>query len=110
MAADVVALLDALDIERAALVGHSFGSFVARWVAIAHPERVSALALIGTGFSTATPVTRDLQNALRELPDPTPESFARDFQASTIHRPAYRRNFSIGSSSRVSSCRRPCGR
>ena len=87
MAADVVALLDALDIERAALVGHSFGSFVARQAAIAHPQRVSALALIGTGFSTVTPVTQELQNALRELPDPIPESFAREFQASTIHRP-----------------------
>ena len=30
MAADAIAFLDALDIHRATLVGHSFGSFVAR--------------------------------------------------------------------------------
>jgi non-heme chloroperoxidase len=43
MADDAVALMDALHVERASLVGHSFGSFVARKVAIAHPKRVAAL-------------------------------------------------------------------
>ena len=41
LAADVVAFLDALAIERATLVGHSFGSFVARCAAIAQPERIT---------------------------------------------------------------------
>jgi pimeloyl-ACP methyl ester carboxylesterase len=86
LAADAVALLDALDIERAALVGHSFGSFVAREVAIAHPRRVTALVLIGTGFSTSTPVLHELQAAVRTLPNPIPEPFAREFQASTAYR------------------------
>lgn len=87
LANDVVAVLDALGIERATLVGHSFGSFVARQVAIAHPERVDALVLIGTGYTASNPVTRDVQNSLRDLPDPIPLEFARDFQASTAHRP-----------------------
>lgn len=87
LAADAVALLDVLDIERAAIVGHSYGSFVAREVAIAHPQRVISLVLIGTGFSTRTPVTTGLQEALRTLPDPIPEPFAREFQASTACRP-----------------------
>ena len=87
LANDVVALLDALGIERATLVGHSFGSFVARQVAIAHPERVDALVLIGTGYTASNPVTRDVQNSLRDLPDPIPLEFVRDFQASTAHRP-----------------------
>jgi pimeloyl-ACP methyl ester carboxylesterase len=86
LAADAVALLDALDIERAAFVGHSFGSFVAREVAIAHPQRVTALVLIGTGFSTSTPVMQSLQAAVRTLPNPIPEPFAREFQASTAYR------------------------
>jgi len=87
LAADAVALLDALDIERAAFVGHSFGSFVAREVAIAQPQRVTALVLIGTGFSTSTPVMRSLQAAVHTLPNPIPEPFAREFQASTAYRP-----------------------
>ena len=86
-AADVVALLDALRVERAAIVGHSFGSFVARQVAIAHPERVARLALIGTGVSAATPPVREAQAALRDLGDPVPLEFAREFQASTAYAP-----------------------
>jgi pimeloyl-ACP methyl ester carboxylesterase len=39
VASDVVAFLDALEIDRVTLVGHSFGSFVARHVAITTPSR-----------------------------------------------------------------------
>jgi non-heme chloroperoxidase len=87
LASDVVALLDALQIERATVVGHSFGSFVARHVAIAHPQRVAALVLIGTGFTASNPVTMELQHALRGLPDPIPLEFAREFLAGTAYRP-----------------------
>jgi pimeloyl-ACP methyl ester carboxylesterase len=87
LAADAVAVLDALGIDRAAVVGHSFGSFVARAVAISRPERVTALALIGTGFSGSNPTTRELQVMLRDLPDPIPDAFAREFQSSTIYHP-----------------------
>src|SRR5262245_28562530 len=48
MGSDVISFLDALEIERATLVGHSFGSFVARQAAISQPQRVAALVLIGT--------------------------------------------------------------
>lgn len=85
LAGDVVRLLDALGIERATVVGHSFGSFVARRVAEAYPGRVSRLVLIGSGFRAANDVTRSVLEELRTLPDPVPESFAREFQAGTIH-------------------------
>ncbi|MFC4016914.1 alpha/beta fold hydrolase [Micromonospora sp. GCM10011542] len=48
---DVVGLLDALDLPRAALVGCSFGGSVAIDTALAHPDRVSALALFDTAVS-----------------------------------------------------------
>jgi non-heme chloroperoxidase len=86
MADDGIAFLDALEIERATLVGHSFGSFVARQAAIAHSDRVAALVLIGTGYRASNAVTRDVQGALRDLPNPIPLEFARDFQASTAYR------------------------
>jgi pimeloyl-ACP methyl ester carboxylesterase len=86
LAADVLAFLDALSIDRATLIGHSFGTFVARCVAIAQPERVARLVLIGTGFTQSNPVVGELQTALHDLPDPVPLQFARDFQASTVYR------------------------
>lgn len=46
-------LLDALGVERAALAGHSMGSLIALEAAARHPERVSALALLGTAAPMA---------------------------------------------------------
>jgi pimeloyl-ACP methyl ester carboxylesterase len=86
-AADVVALLDALSIEKATVVGHSFGTFVARQVAIAAPHRVDRLVLIGSAWIARNAVTLEVQAAIRDLPEPVPPEFARDFQASTIFEP-----------------------
>ena len=87
MAADVAAFLDGLSIERATIVGHSFGSFVARRVALDFPTRVDYLVLIGTGCVGSNEVTRDVHASLRDLADPVPREFARDFQASTVFAP-----------------------
>jgi 3-oxoadipate enol-lactonase len=46
-AEDVERLLDALDIERAALVGHSVGCMIAEHAAVRLGERAAALALCG---------------------------------------------------------------
>ncbi|MDG4768221.1 alpha/beta hydrolase [Solwaraspora sp. WMMD406] len=48
---DVIGLLDALDIDRAALIGCSFGGAVAIDTALAHPDRVTSLALFGSALS-----------------------------------------------------------
>ena len=45
-AEDLVQLMDALEIEQADLVGHSFGADVALYVAYLYPERVRRLILI----------------------------------------------------------------
>jgi 3-oxoadipate enol-lactonase len=46
-AADVAAVLDALGIGSAVVVGHSMGTLVARALAARHPARVAGLALLG---------------------------------------------------------------
>ena len=84
---DAAALLDALGIARATIVGHSFGSFVARRLALSHPERVERLVLIGSGIRPANPVTLELLASIRDLADPIPEAFVREFQASTAFVP-----------------------
>lgn len=50
-ASDLLQVLDALDVERAALVGSSMGGAISIDVALAAPERVTALALICSGLS-----------------------------------------------------------
>ena len=52
-ASGVLALMDALGLERAALVGHHTGGVIAMEVAAAAPERVSALVLSGTPYVDA---------------------------------------------------------
>ena len=46
--ADALAVMDALDVERAILVGLSFGGLLASILAAHHPERVRAAILAGT--------------------------------------------------------------
>ena len=50
---DLVAILDAAGLERAALVGASRGGNVALSTAVERPERLSALILLGSGLSGA---------------------------------------------------------
>ena len=47
-----LAVLDALGLERAILVGHSEGGFIASRIAVTHPERVEKLVVVASG-STA---------------------------------------------------------
>ena len=54
---DARLFMDAMGVERAAVVGHSMGSMVAQLLAAEHPERVERLVLVG---STALPaLTRE---------------------------------------------------
>jgi pimeloyl-ACP methyl ester carboxylesterase len=87
LAADAVALLDALDVGKATVVGHSMGSFIAQRVAIDHPERVERLVLIGSAVNAANEGIIGLNDYVQTLTDPVPREFVHEFQASTIHAP-----------------------
>jgi pimeloyl-ACP methyl ester carboxylesterase len=49
-AAFVLSLLNAAGVNKAALIGHSFGSLIALEVAASAPARVSQLVMVGTAF------------------------------------------------------------
>lgn len=86
---DVVAFLDAQGLERAIIVGHSMGAANALRLAIDHPQRVAALALLGAfaGFRGKPELEAFWQNDINRLVDPIDFAFARDFQASTLAQP-----------------------
>ena len=86
-AADVVAFLDRLAIERAVIVGHSMGSIIGQLVAAGHPDRLRGLVLVGS-FSgyRGKPAVQELVDAVLTLSDPVDPRFAREFQESTIAR------------------------
>jgi non-heme chloroperoxidase len=87
-AADVPAFMDAVGLDRASIVGHSMGSFIAQSVALAYPERVARLVLMGTAPTIAgNPVALELKAAVDTLTDPIDPEFARGFQASTFFQP-----------------------
>lgn len=54
-AEDLLALLDIVGADRAALVGQSFGGNVAQELVFSHPERVGALVVIGCTCNTLMP-------------------------------------------------------
>ena len=59
----ILALLDAADIEQAALVGHSLGALAALEAAARHPARVAPIALLGPAVPMT--VSEDLLDAAR---------------------------------------------
>jgi 3-oxoadipate enol-lactonase len=58
LADDLAALLDALEIERAALLGMSMGGYTALAFVARHPARLAALALADTRAAADTPEVR----------------------------------------------------
>jgi aminoacrylate hydrolase len=48
LSADVVALMDALEIKRAHIVGHSAGGAVAQILALDHPQRVASAVIVAS--------------------------------------------------------------
>ena len=86
-AADVVAFMDAKGLQKATIVGHSMGSFVAQHVAVAVPQRVERLILIGSATTVRNNEVLGLQKAINELKDTVPPEFAREFQVSTVYQP-----------------------
>lgn len=82
-ALDALELLDALNVPRVTLVGHSMGSFIARRAAAFAAGRVERLILIGAGPSGNNGPLREINAAVATLTDPVDPAFVRDFQLGT---------------------------
>lgn len=87
-ARDLLAVLDDAAVERAVVVGHSMGGFVAAVTAVAHPDRVSATVLVDGGppLTGPLPADTDVQAVLHGIIGPSLERLGRTF----ADRAAYR--------------------
>ncbi|GII24434.1 alpha/beta hydrolase [Planosporangium mesophilum] len=84
---DLIALLGALEIDRAVLAGHSMGAFVAAVAAARYPERVSEAVLVDGGLTFGLPPDADVDTVLAAVLGPAIERLSMTFP----DRDAYRR-------------------
>lgn len=77
--ADLVALLDHLDVASAMLVGHSMGAYVAAAFSHFHPDRISSAVLVDGGVPLPLPEGVDPQTALDALLGPATARLALTF-------------------------------
>lgn len=64
LAYDVIAILDAYNIKKAHIVGHSMGGLIAQLLALDYPERVSSITLISSAVLTNAELTSEEKEGL----------------------------------------------
>jgi pimeloyl-ACP methyl ester carboxylesterase len=74
---DIVAILDAIGVEKAFVVGSSSGGYLAQQLAVTFPDRVAGLVLIGAPLSLHG--RAPFANEVEQLSDPIHEDWVRAF-------------------------------
>jgi 3-oxoadipate enol-lactonase len=69
LANDAVAVLSTLGVQRAHLVAHSMGGFVALQMALRHPKRVEKLVLVSTSATYSPPSPEEMAQLMHLLGD-----------------------------------------
>lgn len=69
-AADMTALLDALEIDACWLIGTSSGGYLAQHLALEHPARVRGMALVGSPSNLQGPLPPAFSESLSSFHDP----------------------------------------
>src|SRR5689334_14852156 len=79
-ARDLVAVLDSIGVNRATVVGHSMGAYVATAFAVNHADRLAGLVLVDGGVSFATlPDGADIDAVLNSILGPTMKRLSMTF-------------------------------
>ncbi|MFJ4039140.1 alpha/beta fold hydrolase [Microbacterium sp. NPDC090007] len=87
---DLVAVLDAKGIDRAVVVGHSMGAFIALVLADRHPDRVERVLLVDGGLPLDLPPGMDPRAAVRHVLGPTAARLDMRFDTPTAYRDFWR--------------------
>jgi pimeloyl-ACP methyl ester carboxylesterase len=69
LASDLLAFVDALQVGRFHLVGHSLGSAIAMQFALDHPKRLNSLVVVAPGWVDGMPAAYDVPAAQQTLKD-----------------------------------------
>jgi len=70
-------LLDKLGVDKAHLIGNSMGGMISIRMALAQPDRVETMLLMGSGGAPKLPITPGLQHLRTFYADPTPDQLRR---------------------------------
>ena len=80
-AKDIAAILDHVGVDKATIVGHSMGGFVAAAFATMYPERVAGLVLLDGGITIAeVPEGTDIDEILTAILGPTMQRLSMTFK------------------------------
>lgn len=87
-AEDIAAFLDAMNLQKVFIVGHSMGATITQQFVVKYPGRVSGFVLEGAFASFADKKDMiDFKQVVETLRDPIDTAFVRDFQVSTVAKP-----------------------
>ncbi|GAA2427318.1 alpha/beta hydrolase [Streptomyces macrosporus] len=87
---DVIALLDHRGLERAVLVGHSMGAFVAALTAARHPDRIAGAVLVDGGVGFPAPAGTDIDELLEAVIGPAMRRLSMTFPDRDAYRTFFR--------------------
>lgn len=86
---DLLSFMNALNVEKAVILGASSGGFPARSFAIRHPERTLALVLLGSPATLqGIPAVQEIwDSAISKLTDPVDRKFVENFAVGLLSTP-----------------------
>lgn len=95
---DLVAVLDAADVGRALVLGHSMGGFVAALAAARHPDRFTQLVMVdgGVPFANAIPDGVTVDQILEQTIGPALTRLSETFTSRQAYRDQWRAHPALG--------------
>lgn len=87
---DLAAVLDALGVDSAVVVGHSMGAFASLVFANRHPDKVSSLVLIDGGLPLPTPAGLSDDEVMRATLGPAADRLSMTFASREAYREFWR--------------------
>lgn len=91
LSSDLIGLLDILNIEKANIVGYSYGGLISLKTTILHPERVQKLVII----ESPDPQTATSPETLQKFGDEFIENYLDNYEETTLLRPGKRQLLKI---------------